>query len=104
MTRRRRSDGGVPALRNEDVTGLTEPKQDAVIKESGRDPDRGDAAREFLEEQNDQARDTESSAARRGVGPVPTGGGADERSGTVSSESDTELEKHWDPGSRRKSR
>jgi hypothetical protein len=101
---RRRPDGGVPALRNEDVTGLTEPKQDAVIEESGRDPDRGDAAREFLEEQNDQARDTESSAARRGVGPAPGSGGADQPSGTVSSESDTELEKHWDPESRRKSR
>ena len=104
MTRRRRPDGGVPALRNEDVTGLTEPKQDAVIEESGRDPDRGDAAREFLEEQHDQARDTESSAARRGVGPTPVSGGADQPSDKVPPGSSTELKKHWDPGSRRKSR
>jgi hypothetical protein len=104
MTRRRRPDGGVPALRNEDVTGLTEPKQDAVIEESGRDPDRGDAAREFLEAQHDEARDTESSAARRGAGPAPVSGAADKASGTVPPGSDTELEKHWDPESRRKSR
>ena len=104
MTRRRRPDGGLPALRNEDVTGLTELKQDAVIEESGRDPDRGDAAREFLEAQHEEARDTESSAARRGVGPAPVSGGADQPPGTVSLRSDTELEKHWNPGSRRKSR
>ena len=103
MTRRRRPDGGVPALRNEDVTGLTEPKQDAVIEESGRDPDRSDAAREFLEAQHEEARDTESSA-RRGVGPAPTSGGTERPSGTRSSEADSELEKHWDPASRRKSR
>lgn len=104
MTRRRRPDGGVPALRNEDVTGLTEPKQDAVIEESGRDPDRGDAAREFLEAQQDHARDTESPAARRGAGPAPVSGGSDAASGTVPAGSDTELEKHWDPESRRKNR
>ena len=104
MTGRRRSDGGVPALRNEDVTGLTQPKQDAVIEESGTDPDRGDAAREFLDEQRAQARDTESSAGRRDVGPRPASDRADEHPGAVPADADTELRKHWDPERRRKSR
>lgn len=104
MTGRRRSGGGVPPLRNEDVTGLTPPRQDAVIEESGTDPDRADAAREFLEEQHAQARDTESSAGRRGVGPDPTSDRADEHPGAVPSDADTELRKHWDPDRRRKNR
>ena len=50
---------GVPALRNEDVTGMTEEKQEAVIRESGRAPRRR-AAKEFYEEQRDQAAETEA--------------------------------------------
>ncbi len=36
MTERRRRGEGVPPLRNEDVTGVTEPKQHAIIRESGQ--------------------------------------------------------------------
>ena len=53
---------GVPALQNEDVTGMTEDRQEQVIRESGRAP-RKDAAREFYDEQEEQAAD--SSAEER---------------------------------------
>lgn len=53
-----KSRDGVPALQNEDVTGMTEEKQEAVIRESGRAP-RSRAAEEFYEEQNEQAAETE---------------------------------------------
>jgi hypothetical protein len=56
----RKSGEGVPALQNEDVTGMTDKKQDEVIRESGRAP-RARAAEEFYEEQNEQAADTEPS-------------------------------------------
>ena len=42
----RKSDEGVPALQNDDVTGMTEDKQEDVIRESGRAPRRR-AAEEF---------------------------------------------------------
>ncbi|MBA3259531.1 MAG: hypothetical protein H0T68_08710 [Gemmatimonadales bacterium] len=45
---------GVPALQNDDVTGMTEEKQEEVIRESGRAP-RDEAAKEFYEEQEEQA-------------------------------------------------
>jgi hypothetical protein len=48
---------GVPALKNEDVTGMTEEKQEEVIRKSGR-AKRKDAAEEFYEEQGEQARTT----------------------------------------------
>lgn len=54
---------GVPALRNSEVTGMTEEKQDAVIRESGRVPRRR-AAEEFYEEQRDQAAETGSGDGR----------------------------------------
>ena len=101
MTARRKRGGGVPPLRNEDVTGMTEPRQDAAIRESGTDPDRGDAAREFLDEQNDQARATPSSAARRGT-TRPPAAGVERRPDSAASVEDTELRKHWDPASKRK--
>jgi hypothetical protein len=50
----RKSGEGVPALRNEDVTGMTEEKQDAVIRESGQAA-RDEAAEEFYDEQAAQA-------------------------------------------------
>jgi hypothetical protein len=50
---------GVPALKNEDVTGMTEEKQEEVISKSGR-AERKDAAEEFYEEQGEQARQTPS--------------------------------------------
>jgi ribosomal protein S19E (S16A) len=53
---------GVPALKNDEVTGMTEKKQKKVIRESGRAP-RDEAAKEFLEEQEEQAGKT---SARRG--------------------------------------
>ena len=56
----RKSGEGVPALQNEDVTGMTEKKEEEVIRESGRAP-RARAAEEFYEEQNEQAADTKPS-------------------------------------------
>jgi hypothetical protein len=61
---RKKSGEGVAALQNEDVTGMTEEKQDEVIRESGRAPRRR-AAEEFYEEQQDQAADTKPGDAKR---------------------------------------
>jgi hypothetical protein len=61
---RKKSGEGVPGLQNEDVTGMTEEKQDEVIRESGRAP-RQRAAEEFYEEQQDQAADTKPGDAKR---------------------------------------
>jgi hypothetical protein len=60
----RKSGEGVPALQNDDVTGMTEEKQDEVIRESGRAPRRR-AAEEFYEEQQEQASETKPSDQRR---------------------------------------
>jgi hypothetical protein len=60
----RKSDEGVPALQNEDVTGMTEEKQDAVIRHSGRAP-RDRAAEEFFEEQEKQAAREEPGEQKR---------------------------------------
>jgi hypothetical protein len=56
----RKSGEGVPALQNDDVTGMTEEKQDEVIRESGRAPRRR-AAEEFYDEQREQAGETKPS-------------------------------------------
>jgi hypothetical protein len=61
---RKKSGEGVPALENEDVTGMTEERQDAVIRESGRAPRRR-AAEEFYEEQQDQAAGTKAGDAKQ---------------------------------------
>ena len=58
---------GVPALRNDEVTGMTEKKQEKVIRESGRAP-RDEAAKEFLEEQEEQAGETGARREPRGEG------------------------------------
>ena len=55
----KRADEGIPALKNDDVTGMTTDKQEEVIERSGRAP-RKDAAEEFYEEQGEQARETPS--------------------------------------------
>ena len=60
----RKSGEGVPALQNDDVTGMTEEKQEEVIRESGRAP-RKRAAEEFIHEQQEQAADTEPRDTRR---------------------------------------
>ena len=60
----RKSGEAIPALQNDDVTGMTEDKQDEVIRESGRAP-RERAAEEFYEEQQDQAAETEPGDKRR---------------------------------------
>jgi hypothetical protein len=60
----KRSEEGVPALKNEDVTGMTQDKQEKVIEQSGRAP-RQEAAEEFFEEQGEQARETPSPSGRR---------------------------------------
>jgi hypothetical protein len=60
----RKSDEGVPALQNDDVTGMTEEKQEEVIRESARAP-RHKAAEEFYEEQQEQAAETEPGDKRR---------------------------------------
>lgn len=54
----KRADEGVPALQNDEVTGMTEDKQEEIIRRSGRAP-RKDAAEEFYQEQEEQARKTE---------------------------------------------
>lgn len=56
---------GVPALQNDDVTGMTEDRQEEIVERSGRAP-RKDAAEEFYDEQENQARKT--SAPTRGRG------------------------------------
>ena len=60
----RKSGEGVPALQNDDVTGMTEEKQEEVIRESGRAPRRR-AAEEFYEEQKEQASETKPGDQRR---------------------------------------
>jgi hypothetical protein len=55
---------GVPALKNDEVTGMTEKKQEQVIRESARAP-REEAAKEFLEEQEAQAGETGPGPERR---------------------------------------
>jgi hypothetical protein len=61
----RKTKKGVPALRNEDVTGMTEDREEQVIRESGRAP-RARAAEEFLDEQQKQAGETEPSKEESG--------------------------------------
>ena len=51
---------GVPALRNEDVTGMTKEKQEEVIRESGQAP-RSRAAEELYQEGEEQAARTKPS-------------------------------------------
>ena len=60
----RTSDEGVPALQNEDVTGMTEERQEKVIRESGRAA-RNRAAEEFYDEQQDQAARTKRGEQKR---------------------------------------
>lgn len=60
----RKSGEGVPALQNEDVTGMTEEKQEDVIRESGQAP-RRKAAEEFYDEQKDKAAETEPGDDKR---------------------------------------
>jgi hypothetical protein len=54
---RKKKDEGVPALKNDDVTGMTEKKEEKVVRQSGRAA-RKDAAEEFYEELGAQARQT----------------------------------------------
>ena len=49
----RTSDEGVPALQNEDVTGMTEERQEKVIRESGRGG-RNRAEEELSDKKQDQ--------------------------------------------------
>ncbi len=60
----RKSGEGVPALKNDDVTGMTEEKQEDVIRESGQAPRRR-AAEEFYDEQKEQAAETEPGDEQR---------------------------------------
>ena len=61
----RKSPEGVPALQNEDVTGMTEEKQETVIRESGHAA-RNQAAEEFYDEQGAQAARTKPGESKRG--------------------------------------
>ena len=99
MSPRRKSAGGVPPLRNPDVTGLTKGKQDQVIRESGRAPDRGEAAEEFLDEQQEQARTTDRANDREAGQRISGAGGTHPG---LTGEHQTELEKHWDPKASRR--
>ena len=60
----RKPDEGTPALKNEDVTGMSEEKQADVIRESGRAP-RRQAAKEFLDEQAEEAGETAPGDEKR---------------------------------------
>jgi hypothetical protein len=60
---KKKKDEGVPALKNDDVTGMTEEKQEKVVRESGRAA-RKDAAEEFYQEQGEQARQTPAPQRR----------------------------------------
>ena len=53
----KKTNEGVPALQNDEVTGMTEEKQDEVIRKSGRAP-REEAAEEFYREEGNQARES----------------------------------------------
>jgi hypothetical protein len=53
----RERDEGVPALQNEEVTGMTEEQQEEIVRRSSR-ASRKDAAKEFYEEEGEQARKT----------------------------------------------
>lgn len=59
----RKTDEGVPALQNDEVTGMTEDKQDEVIRKSGRAP-RKKAAEEFYREAGDQAKESPTPGKR----------------------------------------
>lgn len=59
----RKKDEGVPALKNDDVTGMTDEKQEEVIRKSGH-ARRKDAAEDFYKEQGEQA--TKTPAPRPG--------------------------------------
>lgn len=54
---------GVPALQNDDVTGMTEEKQEEVIRKSGRAP-RKKAAEEFYREEGSQASNSPTPGQR----------------------------------------
>ena len=56
----RKSDEGVPALQNDEVTGITEKKQEEIVRRSGR-ASRKDAAKEFYAEEGEQANKTPAS-------------------------------------------
>jgi hypothetical protein len=60
----RTSGEGVPALQNDDVTVMTEEKQEEAIRESGRAP-RKRAAEEFYDELQKQAADTKPGDKKR---------------------------------------
>ena len=55
----KRTEEGVPALQNEDVTGMTEEKQEEIIRKSSAAP-RKDAAEAFYDEQEEQAGRTDA--------------------------------------------
>lgn len=59
MTQKRKN--GVPALRNADVTGMTEEKQEKIAEKTGRGS-RGEAAKKFNEEQDEQAGGTSATS------------------------------------------
>ena len=59
----KKTNEGVPALQNDDVTGMTEEKQDEVIRKSGRAP-RKEAAEEFYREEGNQARESPTPGQR----------------------------------------
>ncbi len=85
-------DEGVPALQNDDVTGMTEDKQKEIIARSGR-TDRPDAAKEFYDEQEDQA-GTSTPPAGKDRQPSASSGPSMDGHGTQG-EKDSEFEHRW---------
>jgi hypothetical protein len=54
---------GVPALQNDDVTAMTEEKQEEVIRRSGHGP-RREAAEKFYQEEGKQAKQSPAPGSR----------------------------------------
>lgn len=94
---------GVPALQNEDVTGMRKKEQEEVVEESGRAP-RDDAARAFYDEQEDQAQSTDDPAKagdKGGARPTsPPKGERGGKAGQGKAEQGTEQQHRWEDASK----
>ena len=106
MPRKRK--GGDAPLRNEEIAGFGEEQQEASIRASALDPSRSDAAREYIEAHQDEARTTPPSAGdmtesedqtadqtAEGTAPRASGGAGGKTGSRGRGRKENELEKHW---------
>ncbi|HEX5387662.1 MAG TPA: hypothetical protein VFW66_13240 [Gemmatimonadales bacterium] len=100
---RKRKSGDAP-LRNEEIAGFGEEQQEASIRASALDPSRSDAAREYIEAHQDEARNTPSSArdtagpedqTAEGTAPPGSRGTEGKTASRGRGKKENELEKHW---------